>query len=76
MDLPKLLRELESSGLDYLTCKDIDKEFQRGDKINAIIMSQLIYQFSDPIKDLLRELLELHALRNQLDQKYAFLQFD
>ena len=43
MDLPKLLRELESSGLDYLTCKDIDKEFQRGDKINAIIMSQLIY---------------------------------
>lgn len=39
-------------------------------------MSQIIYQFSDPIKDLLRVLLELHAIRNQLDQKYAFLQFD
>lgn len=76
LELPKLLKELEASGLDFLSCKDIDKEFQRGDKINAIIMSQIIYQFSDPIKDLLRELLELHALRNQLDQKYAFLQFD
>lgn len=76
LDVPKLLHELEASGLEYLNCKDLDKEFQRGDKVNAIIMSQIIYQCSDPIKELLRVLLELHALRNQLDQKYAFLQFD
>ena len=31
--------------------------------MNAIIMSHLIYQFSDPIKVLLRELLEFHAER-------------
>ena len=44
--------------------------------MNAIIMSHLIYQFSDPIKALLRELLEFHAARSQLDQKYSFLTFE
>lgn len=46
--------------MEFMSCKDLDQELMRGDKVNAIIMSQLIYQFSGPVKGLLRELLELH----------------